>query len=101
MKMLETHSLRDGMVLIFLGFFLLIAELLYSQSLLIAAYLFLVVIVLLTAQILLHQQHQALSLANSLRLSGRMVLQAIPIMLVLFILSLHEGFNRYTVEQIL
>ncbi len=85
LKFLELRTLRDGMVLIFLGYFLVMAVLLYEQTLPLAAYLLLVVIVLLTAQIAL-QHPTALPPARLLRCSSRLVAEAIPIMLILFIL---------------
>jgi transglutaminase-like putative cysteine protease len=86
MKLLEARTLRDGWVLLLLGYFLVMSNLLYSQSPPMAVYLCGVLIVLVAAQIMVQQQHSALPMAGALRLSLRMVLHALPVMLILFVL---------------
>lgn len=86
LKLLEASALRDGMVLVFLGYFLVMANLLYTQDLPMALYLLPVLAVLLAAQTVIQPQHQALARSAPLRLSGRMLTQGLPVMLVLFIL---------------
>ncbi len=86
LKLLELRSVRDGMVLVFLGYFLVMGNLLYTQSLVASAYLLVTVLVLISAQVMIHRQHAALPLVELLRLSTRMLLQSLPIMLVLFVL---------------
>jgi len=49
-------------------------------------YLFAVILLMLAAQVMIHRQHAGLKTLAPLRLSGKMVLQAIPVMLVLFLL---------------
>ncbi|HRD66643.1 MAG TPA: DUF3488 and transglutaminase-like domain-containing protein [Candidatus Competibacter sp.] len=85
-KLLETRVVRDGVVLVFLGYLLVMSNLLYSQEIPMVAYLFAVVLLMLAAQVIVHRQHAGLRALAPLRLSGKMVLQAIPVMLVLFIL---------------
>ena len=85
-KLLETRSLRDGVVLVFLGYLLVMSNLLYSQEILMVVWLFLVVVVMLAAQTMIYRQHAGLSALAPLRLSGKMVVQAIPVMLILFVL---------------
>jgi len=85
-KLLETRVLRDGVVLVFLGYLLVMSNLLYSQEIPMVAYLFAAVLVMLAAQALIHRPHAGLRGVAPLRLAGMMVLQAIPVMLVLFIL---------------
>ena len=86
MKLLEARTVRDAMVLIFLSYFLLLANFLYGQSLLTGSYLFVVVVVLLAVQILVQQPRSSLLPIACLRLSGTMLLQALPIMLLMFVL---------------
>ena len=86
MKLLEARTVRDAMVLIFLSYFLLLANFLYAQSLLTGSYLFVVVTVLLAVQILVQQPRSSLLPIACLRLSGTMLLQALPIMLLMFVL---------------
>jgi transglutaminase-like putative cysteine protease len=85
LKFLELRTPRDGMVLIFLGYFLVMAILLYDQSLLLTAYLLASLVVLLAAQVAL-QHPAALPPLSLLRLTSRQLLEAIPLLLILFIL---------------
>ena len=48
-KLLESRALRDGVVLVFLGYLLVMSNLLYSQDIPRVAYLLAVIIVMLTA----------------------------------------------------
>ena len=85
LKFLELRTLRDGMVLLFMGYLLVMAVLLYDQSLLLAAGLTLVLAGLLAAHAAL--QHPApLPALVLLRLSCRLLVEAVPVMLILFIL---------------
>jgi transglutaminase-like putative cysteine protease len=86
LKLLEARTLRDGMVVIFLGYFLLIAHLLNSQTMATAVYLLLALAALIGAQVLIQPQHAGLQPVAALRLSVVMLLQSLPIMLILFIL---------------
>lgn len=85
-KLMETRSLRDGVVVVLLGYLLVMSTLLYSQDIPMVAYLLIVIVVMLAAQVLIHRQHSGLSTPTLLRMSGRMVLLAIPTMLILFVL---------------
>ena len=84
-KLLETRSLRDGVVLVFLGYLLVMSNLLYSQEILMVIWLFLVVVVMLAAQTMIYRQHAGLSVLAPLRLSGKMVVQAIPVLSLIHI----------------
>lgn len=85
-KLLETHGLRDGVVLVFLGYLLVMSNLLHSQDIPMVVYLLTVIIAMLAAQVMIHRQHAGLTALVPLRLAGRMVLLAVPVMLVLFVL---------------
>jgi transglutaminase-like putative cysteine protease len=85
LKLVESVCRKDAYVLIFLGFFLLITEFLFTQDLLIVAYSLLVVWLLTTALVALHRTGGAFEGAP-LRTAGVMLLQAAPLMLVLFFL---------------
>lgn len=85
-KLLETRGLRDGMVLVFLGYLLVMSNLLFSQEIPMVAYLLAVVTLMLVSQMLIHRQHAGLTALAPLRLASKMVLVAIPVMLVLFVL---------------
>jgi transglutaminase-like putative cysteine protease len=86
MKFLESRTLRDGLILLMLGYFLVMANLLYSQSLLMAGYLLAILVVMLAAQTMTQRQHSAIPIKAVLRLNLRTVLQGLPVMLILFVL---------------
>ncbi len=85
-KLLESRALRDGVVLVFLGYLLVMSNLLYSQNIPMIAYLLAVIVAMLTAQVLIHRQHAGLTASAPLWLAGRMLLLAVPVMLILFVL---------------
>ncbi len=85
-KLLESRTLRDGVVLVFLGYLLVMSNLLYSQEIPRVVYLLAVIVVMLTAQVLIHPQHVGLTAFAPLRLTGQMALLAVPVMLILFVL---------------
>ncbi len=87
LKLLELHTLRDALITLYLGYFLVIGAFLFSQSIYTGAYLLVVVLLLTAALIALN--HPRASRENTryyLRYSGRLLLQAFPIMVVMFLL---------------
>ncbi len=86
LKLLETRRRRDGLVLAFLAYLLLTANLLFDQSIPLAVYLFSAVTLILAAQLVLYHPQGRLPWRFSLRLSTRLVVQALPIMVILFVL---------------
>lgn len=52
---------RCRVVVVLLGYLLVMSTLLYSQDIPIVAYLLLVIVVMLAAQVLIHRQHSGLS----------------------------------------
>ncbi len=86
LKLLEMRARRDVLVVIFLAYFLVLTQFLYSQSIFIGAYLLLVVLGITATQIGLHRQSNERKALANLRLAGVLLLQAIPLMLVLYVL---------------
>jgi transglutaminase-like putative cysteine protease len=86
LKLIETVARKDVYVLIFLAYFVCITEFLFTQDLLIVGYSLLNVIVITTALVALHQPGEHQFNRRTIRLAGVMVLQAVPLMLVLFFL---------------
>ena len=90
LKLLETKSLRDYMLCIMLGFFLVGNLFLFNQSM--ASFgLSIAPLLLLTATLvktsLINQQEASQHHAKFLvKLAGKLLLQSVPIMLVLFVL---------------
>ena len=85
LKMLEMKALRDGMVLLFMGYFLVITNFLYSQS--IPTGIYMVASVLITTATMISLNHPASTQPwKWLRLAATLLGQAIPLMLLLFLL---------------
>ena len=86
LKLLEMAALRDAMVLVFLCYFLVITNFLYSQSIPTALYLLVVVWVITATLIGFQFRQQQPGYRYQFRSAGFMLLQSIPLMLVLFVL---------------
>lgn len=86
LKLTELQSRRDVMFLVFLMYFTLITHFLFSQALWTIAYLLLCA--WLTTALLVEVSHAggALPVRVSLRLGGTLVAQALPLMVVIFVL---------------
>ncbi len=86
LKLIELSSRKDAYVLLFLGYFICITEFLFTQDLLIVLYSLLNVTLITTALVALHQPGEHQFNRKSIRLAGVMLLQAVPLMVVLFFL---------------
>ncbi len=86
LKLLETRSLRDAMLLIFLGYFLVITNFFYSQTMLTAFYLLASVWMITATMVGLHYARTEPPLRVQLRTAGVLLAQSAPLMLVLFVL---------------
>lgn len=85
LKLVELRERRDVMVMVFLMYFLLITHFFYSQEIWTAAYL-LFSCVAITALLIECQHLGALAPRQTLRKAGVMVAQALPLMLIMFVL---------------
>ena len=86
LKLLELKSPRDVWLLVFLGYFLVLTHFLYTQNLFIAAYLFLVAWLFTTLLIAFSQPRARLPWSTQIKLGAKLLLQAVPVMLILFVL---------------
>ena len=86
LKTLEMHARRDAFVVFFLGFFCLLSNFFYSQSLLTAAAMVMGLLGLLTALVNHHMPVGRPPLLLAARTAGWMGLMGAPIMVVLFVL---------------
>ena len=84
LKPMEIRSYRDKMVALFLTCFLILTNLLFNDSLLIAVYLF--VSVGLTTAVLIAVNCRGAPFASHLRLAVLMTIQALPLTIALFFL---------------
>lgn len=85
LKMLEMSTRRDARVLIFLGFFCVVVGYLFEDSLLWALFSLLPIGALLAALIGLQQSDLASKPAGTLKLAFKLMAQAVPLMLLLFV----------------
>lgn len=85
-KLLELNTRRDAMLVVFLAYFLVVTNFLYTQAIPTALLMLLVVLVITSALIALNRNETPLPTRRQLWLAGRLLLQAIPMMLVLFVL---------------
>ncbi len=85
LKLVEMRTRRDALVLILLGFFAVVTAYLFDDSLLAALFSLLPVTALLAALIGLQQSAFAMRPWPTVRLAGGLLLQALPLMLLLFV----------------
>ncbi|MDM0005043.1 DUF3488 and transglutaminase-like domain-containing protein [Variovorax sp. J22G73] len=86
LKTLELRARRDAFVIFFLGFFAMLTNFFYSQSLLTALTMLLALLGLLTALVNAHMPVGRPPLMQAARTAGWMALAGAPIMLALFML---------------
>jgi protein-glutamine gamma-glutamyltransferase len=86
LKTLELRARRDAFVVFFLGFFCMLSNFFYSQSLLVAFSMLLGLLGLLTVLVNAHMPVGKPPLAQAAKTAGWMTLLGAPVMLVLFLL---------------
>ncbi|MCX7627848.1 MAG: DUF3488 and transglutaminase-like domain-containing protein [Methylophilaceae bacterium] len=86
LKTLEAKSRRDFTLTVYLGYFLCICAFLFSQSIPLAAYMPLPLLALTATLVGINHTDGALEGVLRFRLAGAMLLQAVPVMLALFVL---------------
>lgn len=86
LKLMEMNSLRDAVLMLFLGYFLVITNFLYSQTILAGLYMLLVVLAITAAWISCNRPSGAYPAKDMLHLAGTLLIQAVPLMVVLFLL---------------
>jgi len=86
LKTLELRARRDAFVVFFLGFFLILTQFLYSQTLPVALAMLVAVWGLLTALVLAHMPVGQPALRQAAGLAARCALLGAPLMVLLFVL---------------
>lgn len=86
LKLTELRARRDVMVLVFLMYFILITHFLFSQEIWTIAYLFGSAMAITAVLIDVSHAGAPLSTRPTLRLAGAIVVQAVPLMLLMFVL---------------
>ena len=84
LKLLEMRATRDATVAIYLACFIIITNFFYSQSIPTALFMLVTLLVIMTTWV--HMQTGTLAFLPRLRIAAVLLLQAIPLMLVLFVL---------------
>lgn len=85
LKFSELNAERDRILLVFILFLLILGNFLYSQSLWVAGYLVVAVIACLATLVQI-QQPTGLTVKKQLFVSGKLILAALPFMLIMYFL---------------
>ena len=86
LKIVEIRTLRDIYVSCFLGYFLIITNFFYNQSISVLLLMILVVIIMTGCLISANSNDQVLKAKPRFKLATQMLVQALPLMLLLFVL---------------
>jgi transglutaminase-like putative cysteine protease len=86
LKVTEIRTHRDYYVTVFLGYFVVITNFFFTQSIPMVLMMFLVVIIMTACLITVNDPKHIINKKSVAKLSGQMILQSIPIMLILFVL---------------
>ena len=86
LKVLEMRMKREAMIPIFLGFFIALTNFMYSQTILMGLYMLICVWLFVATLIGFNRINTEATLTQRLVPAGWLILQAIPLMLVLFFL---------------
>ena len=84
LKLIELSQRKDAYVLLFLGYFICVTEFLFSQDILITLLSVVNVTLVTTALVALHQPGEHQFNRGTIKLASTMLLQAVPLMLVVF-----------------
>ena len=85
-KIFESNSKRDFFISTYLGYFLIITNFFYTQTIPTATYMILVIIIMTAGLIDFNDMRQQLSLFKRYKLAGSLLLQSLPLLLILFVL---------------
>lgn len=86
LKLIEMRTAREAALVLALGFFLVLTNFLFSQTIPTAIYLLVCVWLITTAMTRLHQRPDAADDKLALRTAGILLAQSVPLMLLLFVL---------------
>jgi len=85
LKLMEMRSVRDGIVVIFLGYFLVITNFLYTQTIAMGLYMLVAVLAITATLIGLNQPVPTLTARRKIRLAAILLGQGLPLMIILFV----------------
>ena len=99
LKILEMRMKRDAMIPIFMGFFLALTNFMYSQTIMMGLYMFICVWIFIAALIGFNRINTEATMKQRLVPAGWLLLQAIPMMLVLFFLFPRLSGSLWSMPQ--
>jgi len=85
-KLHESQSKRDYMLLISLSFFIIVTNFLFSQSIPSVIFMVVAVIVLIISMLTINQGNANININYKLKFSTKILIQSIPLMLIMFFL---------------
>lgn len=85
LKLIEVKQRRDLFLVLYLAYFIIAAAFLFSQSLLLALYQIACVVLVTAALVAMQQTANGQSASRTWKISIKLIAQAVPIMLVFFI----------------
>jgi transglutaminase-like putative cysteine protease len=85
LKSLELRTLRDATVVVCLGYFLIITNFLYSQTMATALFMAVVMAWLTATMVSLQDLRRRMAPQQAVRTAGVLMIQAVPLMLALFL----------------
>jgi transglutaminase-like putative cysteine protease len=86
LKLLEVNSERDYFISTYIGFLLILTNFFYTQTLPTSIYMAIAVIILIAALVSFNDRDKTLNLQRRLRTASILFLQALPLMLLMFLL---------------
>ena len=86
LKLLEMKTRRDAYVVIFIAYFVISVEFIFNHSMGIVLYEFLALVLTTAAMVGMNQFHTRVNPKQSIKIASQILLQAIPLMVVVFIL---------------
>ena len=85
-KILESDNVRDYYISNYLGYFLIITNFFYTQSLFTAAYMTITLLVITFSLLTFNDRHKAFTELGRIQFAGTLFIQSFPMALVLFLL---------------
>ena len=86
LKLIETKTRRDGYAVLFLACFVLSTTFIYDQGIGLAIYVLVALLVVIAGMVSMNQWHAQVDILASVKASSKLLAQAIPFALVLFVL---------------
>lgn len=86
LKLLEMKTQRDAYVIVFIAYFVIATEFIFNHSMGIVVYELCALILVTAATVGMNQFHTRVKPLESVKIAGKILAQAVPLMIVLFVL---------------